>query len=102
MRPDLTVIDRLEGRGVLIDAKYRVDGDRVPSSALDDCHVYMQAFGCDSIVVCYPGPKPAISHIAAAGYDIVQVALGPFGGLTEYVENEVWPAIQAAMRPVHN
>lgn len=100
MRPDLTVIDRPQRLGVLIDAKYRVEKGHVPSSALDDCHVYLQAFECKSIVVCFPGPKPSVSHVAAAGYDIVQVSLGPFEGLEEYVATQVWPAIQLAMRAI--
>jgi hypothetical protein len=100
MRPDLTVIDRPGNRGVMIDAKYRVEKDHVSSSALDDYHVYMQAFECKSIVVCYPGSRPSVSHIAADDYDIVQVSLAPFDGLADYVAKDIWPAIEAAMRPV--
>lgn len=100
MRPDVTVVDKHSRTGVLIDAKYRLDKAQVPSSALDDCHVYMQAFDCKTIVVCYPGPKPSVSRIAAAGYEILQVSLGPFDRLAEYVATDVWPAVEAAMRPL--
>ena len=42
----------------------------------------------------------AVAELAAAGYDIIQVSLGPFEGLEEYVATQVWPAIQLAMRDV--
>ena len=58
MRPELAVIDRERRVGLLIDAKYGVDGDRAPASGLAECQIYMHSFQHDAIAVCYPGTGP--------------------------------------------
>lgn len=101
MRPDLTIVDRESKTGIFLDAKYRVESSgRLPSSAINDCQVYLQSFGRKNIAVCYPGPQPKISEIAADGFRILEIALGPYENLLDYVSNEVWPTLRGAMEPL--
>lgn len=102
MRPDLTIVDRETQTGIFVDAKYRVEASgRLPSSAIHDCQVYLQSFGRKNIAVCYPGPKPKVSEVAADGFRIIEIALGPYDNLLQYVKDEVWPVLQGAMEPVN-
>jgi len=97
-RPDITIINTLERRGILADAKYRVDpSGRVPTSALEDAQVYLQSFGARSIAVCYPGPAPRIGRVSALGYTILEVSIGPYPELSEYARLEVRPALEEVM-----
>ena len=101
MRPDLCLVDRIDRVGVLMDAKYRVaPSGQVPTSALENCQVYMQSFDRKRIVVCYPGRGPHIAAVSGDDYTILEVSLGPFDGLMEYVANEVRPRIEEMMEPL--
>ena len=101
MTPDLSIVDRAQKRGLLLDAKYRVDASgRAPSHALSECQIYMQSFGVGTIVVCYPGAGPRVQEVAARGFRIIEVSIGPFQGVADYVKNDVWPRIVTIMEPV--
>ena len=96
--PDMTIVDAAERKGILADAKYRVDpSGQLPSSALEEAQVYLQSFGVKSIALCYPGPSPRITRVTALGYTILEVAIGPFANLAEYAKSEVRPALEDAM-----
>jgi hypothetical protein len=100
-KPDLTIIDRSARRGILADAKYRVEpSGRLPTSGIHDAQVYLQSFERKSIVLCYPGNAPSIGRVTGKGYTILEVSVGPFAGLETYLRNEVRPAIEAAMEPL--
>jgi hypothetical protein len=100
-KPDLTIVDRLARRGILADAKYRVEpSGRLPTSGIHDAQVYLQSFELKSIAICYPGNAPLVTHIAAKGYTILEVSVGPFPGLQDYLRNDVRPALEAAMAPL--
>jgi hypothetical protein len=101
MRPDLTLVDREARTGIFVDAKYRLEGSgRLPSSAIHDCQVYLQSFGRKHIAICYPAPRPQISEIAADGFRILEIGLGPYSNLLNYVSNDVWSALKGAMEPL--
>lgn len=100
MRPDLTIIDRVAKRGLLLDAKYRIDGDRAPTSALAECQVYMHSFQQDAIVVCYPGSAPRLDEVASGPFRIVELSLSPYPGVDTFVAQTAWPRLQALMQPL--
>lgn len=93
MRPDITVVDHVNDKGLLVDAKYRRDGTRVDSRSINECQVYLHSFRRSRIVVCYPGTGPAMNSVAGDGSEILEVSIGPFDGVREYVRDTVWPAI---------
>ncbi len=100
-KPDLTIIDVAAQRGILLDAKYRVEpSGRLPTSGIHDAQVYLQSFERKSVVICYPGSGPSMTRIAAKGYTILEVSLAPFVGLDAYLRDEVRPAIEAIMEPL--
>src|SRR5206468_10507766 len=60
-KPDLTIIDRVGRKGILADAKYRVEPNgTLPTSGIHDAQVYLQTFERKSIAICYPGPAPSV------------------------------------------
>ncbi len=100
-KPDLTIIDRVGRKGVLTDAKYRVEQNgRLPTSGIHDAQVYLQTFERKSIVICYPGPAASVTRVSAKGYTILEVSLGPFAGLETYAREQVRPVIEGAMEPL--
>lgn len=102
MRPDITIIHRPSGSGLLLDAKYRVEkSGRLPSSAIEEGQVYLQSFGRQAIGICYPGPQPSISLIEGGGYTIAELAIAPFNGLSEFLEEKVCPQLESLMEPLN-
>lgn len=101
-KPDLTIIDVTRQRGLLLDAKYRIEPNgRLPTSGIHDAQVYLQSFERKSIAICYPGSGPSIGRITAKGYTILEVSLGPFPRLEEYLRDELRPALEALMEPLN-
>jgi hypothetical protein len=102
-RPDLVIIDKKLKKGILLDAKYRVEASgRLPGSALEEAQVYLQSFCRKSIVICYPGPTPGLSRVIGGGFTILEVALGPYPEIVEYARHEVRPAIEGLLEPLSN
>lgn len=101
MAPDVLVVERGQRKGILGDAKYRVDAsDRAPSNALAECQVYMQSFKQPAVVVFYPGVRRRIAEVTDGTNLILEVALSPGDGLDDYLRNEVRPRLEAAMVPL--
>ena len=103
LTPDYCIVDRISKRGILADAKYRGNksGRRLPSSALGDCQVYMQHFGCNAIAVFYPGPDFLVEEISGEGNSILEVSVTPVEGVREWMRDQVRPKIEELLQPLH-
>jgi hypothetical protein len=98
MRPDLTIVDRKRGQGILVDAKYRAETSGIlPTSALNDCQVYMQSFGVKVFAICYPGKRLGMTEVSGAGNTILEISLRPDTGLDEYLRTQVRPRVAQLM-----
>jgi hypothetical protein len=98
MRPDLTIVDRKRGRGILVDAKYRAEASGIlPTSALNDCQVYMQSFAVKTFGICYPGKKLGVTEVSGAGNTILEISLRPDPGLDEFLRTQVRPRLAQLM-----
>lgn len=102
LTPDYCIIDRLEHRGLLGDAKYRGNGNggRLPGSSLNDCQVYMQHFDIRTFAVFYPGPDRLIEAISGDGYTILEVSVTPFDGVADWVATAVRPRLDELMEGI--
>jgi hypothetical protein len=98
MRPDLTFVDRKRGRGMLVDAKYRAETSGIlPTSALNDCQVYMQSFAVKVFGICYPGKNLGVTEVSGAGNTILEISLRPDPGLNEFLRTQVRPRLAQLM-----
>lgn len=107
LTPDYCIVDLTASRGILGDAKYRANGGagRLPSTALNDCQVYMQHFNTSAFVVFYPGPEQLIEEISGrdssgANKTILEVSITPFDGVLAWVTDTVRPKIEAHLEPL--
>lgn len=101
MRPDLTLVDKRTRCGILLDAKYRVEAAGVPpTSAINECQLYMHSFGQPTIAICYPGPELTATEVKGGGYRILQLPVSPVTGLDAFLSNDLRPLITGAMRPL--
>jgi hypothetical protein len=102
-KPDLTIVDRASRRGILLDAKYRVEpSGRMTPSALEEAQVYLQSFERKAIAICYPGKELAISRVSGKGYTVLEVSLGPYAGVEEFARTTVRPALESLLEPIGN
>jgi hypothetical protein len=102
MRPDLTLVHRPSQSGILMDAKYRADGGRAPSSALGECQVYMHSFGVKAFVVLYYGTEPRMATVSGDGNVILEVSIGPYEGLSSFLSLEARPRIESLLHPLNS
>jgi hypothetical protein len=98
MRPDLALIDIRNNRGLLLDVKYRVESTGIPpTSAINECQIYMHSYSQKNAAVCYPGPELKITSVEGNGNRVLQIAVAPLPGLLTYLRNEVRPLLERVM-----
>lgn len=103
MKPDLAIVHLPTRRGILLDAKYRIEaGGQAPTSGLNECQVYMHSFGRKVIGMCYPGKELRLTEVSGDGNTILEIPISPQDGLQEYLIAAVFPRIEGLMEPLPN
>jgi hypothetical protein len=98
MRPDVTVVDRARGAGLLLDAKYRVEANgQLPAEALHDAQVYMQSFDLRRLVIVYPGHDLGVRQVSGGGHTIFEISVSPLPDLENYLRETVRPLLEETL-----
>lgn len=83
-RPDLVLQNRVTGEVLVLDAKYRLDGEAATESSRKDIVSYMQLYGLNHTVIVYPGSiSVGPTAISSHGKSIVEVPVSPAPGLAK-------------------
>lgn len=101
LTPDLIIVDRERSRGLILDAKYRVSAaGNLDPDALTSAHVYMQTFGRKASGICFPGPAPSLQVLEGDSNRIVELSIGPYGNLAEFLRDVARPVLESLMEPL--
>jgi hypothetical protein len=100
-RPDLLLVSR-DQRVVLVDAKYRSDGDRASESSYQEVMAYMAAFALDQAVIAFPpsdGATLKVIRVEARGQAVIELPIAPVDGLEVFLRREI-PSLVAATKAI--
>lgn len=99
LRPDIVLHDRDDNRAVVVDAKYRNDGDRASADSLNEAQLYLQAYGITSAAVIYPpqsqNPVWRAARVAGGDYTLLEFPVRPGDGLRDWLADEGRAALLA-------
>jgi hypothetical protein len=78
-RPDLLLHERATGRLALLDAKYRLDPNKISASedSRKEVTSYMGLYGLPSITIAYPGPSAGFRTLSGRGHNIIELPVTP-------------------------
>jgi len=98
-RPDITLINLVSKKTLILDAKFRTDRDGIRAAGDDifEIQAYLNSFGSTQGGVLYPGSEPKARWINSETYKIVELpirgslvsSLGGIGGVHEYVATAI-------------
>lgn len=95
-RPDLLLFYPSLSKLLLIDAKYRNDGNRASKDSLYEVQYYLNTFRLRHAVICYPPADPSYRDIAlvqGSEYTIAEIPVAPAADLIDYLRNKVLPTL---------
>ena len=78
-RPDVLLIDEVNQRAALLDAKFRRDANPELANAADiqEAQAYLQSFSVAKAGIVFPGTRACSHHVAANGNLILEIPLRP-------------------------
>jgi hypothetical protein len=98
------VVNRLDGKSAILDAKYRSEGTQTTQSALSEVQTYMQAYNRDGIGVVFPAlygectsNEIRDSRPGGTGNRILELGIAPMAELEAFVSDVIWPSIDSLL-----
>lgn len=96
-RPDLLLHYPLLRKLLIIDAKYRNDGNRASKDSLYEVQYYLNTFRLRHAAICYPPSDSSyrqINLVSCADYTIAEIPLSPNPDIIEYLRDDVAPTLR--------
>ncbi len=100
-RPDITIASKLNNTYLLIDAKYRNDGNRASADSLAEVQYYLNTFCTDRAMIIYPPDEPQFSKIislSSRGQTLFQVPFSPAQDTDSIIKSEIRELILSVLR----
>jgi hypothetical protein len=99
-RPDVLIRRKTTGEVLLLDAKYRRDGDEATEDSRKEVSAYMALYGLDHVLIAYPGALPAVPRtITARGMAITHIPVHPGPDLLAELQRAVPQLLGAVQIP---
>jgi len=101
LKPDMLLVNRLDGRVILGDSKYRNDGLDAAESARREMESYLSAFGLSAAFMAFPtepGQPLRTTTMSHAGKTLVEVSIQPDATVSAFIRAVV-PTLLALAEP---
>jgi hypothetical protein len=99
-RPDLLLRRTSDDQVAILDAKYRLAGERATSDSLTEVQLYLQAFGARQVSVLYPHAAAKPREITNEVFSITELPVAPRKDLDDYMTDVLRPAIESTFHAV--
>jgi len=101
-RPDLLLVRSSDSHVLLLDAKYRRDGNRVTSESLREVQYYLNAFDLKHVAICYPPVDQEFQDLVPVegrNKIVLQIPISPRPNLIDYTLKNVVPTLTGLLEP---
>ncbi|MHB8154227.1 MAG: hypothetical protein ACYDG3_14465 [Bacillati bacterium] len=95
-RPDVFLHDKEEGKFMILDAKYRRDGNRASSDSLAEMQYYLNTFQMQTSVICYPPTDSSyqtINSVTGGPFSLWELPVSPNKDIVDYLRKDFVPRL---------
>lgn len=96
-RPDIVIVNKKDGRFVLLDAKYRVRHGSPTNDSLTEVQYYLNTYGLCMAAIAYPGSGAPL-EADARGNRLVAVPIGATEGIRDVVRRHYVPLLESLVQ----